>query len=231
MLILSVLTIIGIAVTRTTNIELQIAGNDRLKKKVFYEAESGAEFGWELIEQNLSCPKGFTDEPQSIAANLVVTDRDFALQEDFDTDVDTIDDDVWTPDDGEEPGEPDDLWALADRDDDTKRDPDLMDDERDILYTGLNPDKGATDTGADQLNEKDETPRTNIVAWGETRLSSGSAIQMAAGYEGKGKSAATGGGIIAYTIHSRHEHRQTNSESHIVIEYNHLIGQEGDCKY
>lgn len=244
MLILSVLTIIGLAVTRTSNIELQIVGNDRLQKKVFYEAESGAQIGWELIEQNLSCPNGFSTEPMNIwpsdptdstAPNLIVTDADFALQEKK-SEVDIDGDEIFPEEDEDDDNEsgPESLWERNKRHLPDQRDDDLMDDERDILYTGLKPppDRDNIFTLVPySLNEKDETPRTNIVAWGETRLTSGSAIQMAAGYEGKGKAAATGGGIIAYTIHSRHEHRQTNSESHIVIGYRHLIGQEGDCKY
>lgn len=236
MLILSVLTIIGIAVTRTTNIELQIAGNDRLNKKAFYEAESGAQIGWELIEQNLSCPLGFSNEPQNVSANLVVTDKDFALQE-HESDVDLDGDGIYPEDDGEEADEPENLWSRSDPDD-KDADPslansDLMDDERDILYTGLKPIDltDVTKTEANALNEKDETPRTNIVAWGNTKLAAGSAIQMASGYEGKAKSAAIGGAIIAYQIHAKHEYRQPNSHSHIVIVYRHLVGQEGDCEY
>ena len=45
LLIMLILTIIGIATTTNTSIELQIAGNDKVFKKTFYEAEAGAILG------------------------------------------------------------------------------------------------------------------------------------------------------------------------------------------
>ena len=40
MLILLLLTLIGIAVTNTSTIEIQISGNDRVQKQAFYNAEA-----------------------------------------------------------------------------------------------------------------------------------------------------------------------------------------------
>ncbi|WDN87649.1 hypothetical protein BuS5_00617 [Desulfosarcina sp. BuS5] len=48
-------------------------------------------------------------------------------------------------------------------------------------------------------------PHTNILIGGNTSLSTGSALQMIAGYEGKGKGAAGGGGQVVYDIRSRRE--------------------------
>jgi hypothetical protein len=62
LLIMLVLTIIGIAVTTNTSIELQVAGNDKVHKKTFYEAEAGAMLGVEVIEQNLNCSTGFSGQ-------------------------------------------------------------------------------------------------------------------------------------------------------------------------
>lgn len=73
-------------------------------------------------------------------------------------------------------------------------------------------------------------PHTNVVAYGNTELSTGSAIQMAAGYEGRGKGAAGGGAQIIYNIYSRHQGRQ-KSTACIRVNYRHVIGQEGPCKY
>lgn len=42
LLILVILTLIGISATRTTEIELQIAGNEKASKAAFYNADSGA---------------------------------------------------------------------------------------------------------------------------------------------------------------------------------------------
>lgn len=81
------------------------------------------------------------------------------------------------------------------------------------------------------LSSDDATPHTNVVAFGQTSLSIGSAIQMAAGYEGKGKGAGGAGAEIDYEIHSRHEYRARNSDSYIMVEYRHLIGMEGDCQF
>ena len=77
----------------------------------------------------------------------------------------------------------------------------------------------------------DSQPHTNIVAFGNTRLSTGSALQMASGYEGKGKGAAGGGGEIVYDVYSKHENPGRNSRACIMINYIHLIGQEGNCLY
>ncbi|MFH1154341.1 MAG: pilus assembly PilX N-terminal domain-containing protein [Pseudomonadota bacterium] len=76
----------------------------------------------------------------------------------------------------------------------------------------------------------DTKPHTNIVIFGNTKLSTGSAIQMAAGYEGKGKGSAWGGAEIIYDVHSRHQGRQ-NSRSDIMINYRHIIGHEGNCNF
>lgn len=55
MLILLVLTIMGIAMNRTTVTEMQIAGNDRLHKQSFYQADGATEFAAEALEQNIAC--------------------------------------------------------------------------------------------------------------------------------------------------------------------------------
>ncbi len=58
----------------------------------------------------------------------------------------------------------------------------------------------------------------------------GSALQMVAGYEGKGKGAAGGGAYIEYRLHSQHVGLR-NSETKIAILWNHMVGQEGTCNY
>lgn len=55
LMILLILTIMGIAMNRTTTTELQIAGNDRLAKQTFYQADGATEFAAEALEQNLAC--------------------------------------------------------------------------------------------------------------------------------------------------------------------------------
>jgi len=55
MLMLVVLTLLGIMATNTTVTELQIAGNDKLHKQSFYDADGGTEFASEVLEQNIAC--------------------------------------------------------------------------------------------------------------------------------------------------------------------------------
>ncbi|NTV51208.1 MAG: hypothetical protein HGA69_00020 [Desulfobulbaceae bacterium] len=55
MLILVVLTIIGISATHMTQVELKIAGNDRVHKETFYEADGGTELGMRLAYDNAVC--------------------------------------------------------------------------------------------------------------------------------------------------------------------------------
>ncbi|WP_167496423.1 PilX N-terminal domain-containing pilus assembly protein [Desulfopila sp. IMCC35006] len=94
-----------------------------------------------------------------------------------------------------------------------------------------------TDTNRDAYFFYDPTdptginlPRTNITAGGETVIATGSALQMAAGYEGRGKGMAGGGAYINYDAFSQHiGNRQ--SESIVEIDWRHVVGFEGKCKY
>ena len=65
---------------------------------------------------------------------------------------------------------------------------------------------------------------------GETKILPGGALQMAAGYEGKGKSAAQGGVAKIYDIYSQYLGPK-NSESIIVVGWRHLVGNEGYPDY
>jgi hypothetical protein len=73
-------------------------------------------------------------------------------------------------------------------------------------------------------------PHTNLTAGGATTLAAGGAIQMAAGYEGKGKGAPSGGAHIVYDIYSEHIGR-FNSKALVLLQWRHVIGQEGACLY
>ncbi len=86
------------------------------------------------------------------------------------------------------------------------------------------------DTDNNDNTEDFTVSHTKVKAFGNTRLSSGNALQMIAGYEGKGKAAAAGGAQIVYDLHSRH-HGGQDSEVTIIINYRHVIGQEGNCEY
>ena len=76
----------------------------------------------------------------------------------------------------------------------------------------------------------DGEPHTNLTVGGVTTLAAGGAIQMAAGYEGKGKGAPSGGAHILYDIYSEHLGR-FNSKALVLLQWRHVIGQEGACLY
>jgi len=65
LLILLILVIIGVAATTNTSIELQIAGNEKVHKQTFYQADGGAEMGIRLTYENAMCINmgGFAASP------------------------------------------------------------------------------------------------------------------------------------------------------------------------
>jgi Tfp pilus assembly protein PilX len=169
LILLVLLTLLGIAVTTTSSIEVQIAGNDDRHKKALYEADGGTEVGFEMLEQNIACPNGFTFSGSMDIGDVTVFTNAFWLIENEPTSPDII----------------------------------------------INRPAGA---------------QTNLSIYGSTQLSTGSAIQMVAGYEGKGKGAGSGGAYIIYKVYSKHEGRD-NSRSMVISQWRHMIGQEGACNY
>ena len=87
-----------------------------------------------------------------------------------------------------------------------------------------------SDTVRDIVINRPAGSHTNLSIYGSTQLSSGSAIQMVAGYEGKGKGAGSGGGHIIYNVYSKYMGRD-NSQSMVMSQWKHMIGQEGACNY
>jgi Tfp pilus assembly protein PilX len=65
-------------------------------------------------------------------------------------------------------------------------------------------------------------PITNLMFGGVSSLSTGGALQMIAGYEGKGKGAAGGGAWITYDIRSGHQNVR-NTESVINLRWRHVM--------
>lgn len=188
--ILMVLTVIGVSMTTTTSIELQIAGNDKLIKTAFYEADGAVDVGAEVIEQNLGCvgaPGGFSESESRVIGDA----GDDSADDGAAIYMDNLS--VWQNTSATTPS----------------------DTNRDFHF----PSGYATGD-----------PHTNITAGGNTVLSTGAAIQMVAGYEGKGKGAGGGGGYIAYDLYTQHQ-GLSNSESVILVQWRHVIGQEGACNY
>jgi hypothetical protein len=73
-------------------------------------------------------------------------------------------------------------------------------------------------------------PHTNLAFASDARLTAGSGAQSMAGYEGRGRGAAAGGGHVATDIWSQRIGLQ-QSESVIHSQWKHVIGVEGDCNY
>ncbi len=83
LLMLVVLSMLGLATIMTSMVELKIAGNDRLHKKTFYEADGGTETSSILAYENALCINsgGFTegDTPgQADIGFIRVTNLSFA---------------------------------------------------------------------------------------------------------------------------------------------------------
>jgi hypothetical protein len=91
--------------------------------------------------------------------------------------------------------------------DSTDPDPIPSDSNRDALYP-----RGAANSD----------PHTNIKAVGNTTLSTGSAVQLIAGYEGKGKGAAGGGAWITYDVRAQRRDLR-NTEVMIRLGWRHVL--------
>jgi hypothetical protein len=92
---------------------------------------------------------------------------------------------------------------------------------RDAFYFYNAADPGGTST---------TLPRTNIKTYGTPKVLPGGPMEMAAGYEGKGKGLPGGGATIDYDTFSQHLNVR-QSQSIVRIMWQHLIGFEGTCKY
>jgi len=77
MLILVVLTLIGLSATRTTNIELQVAGNEKWSQESFYQADGASEATIMVIEESIF--NGGLD--QNIYWNSFVNNLNFYMKE------------------------------------------------------------------------------------------------------------------------------------------------------
>ena len=203
MMIMVILTMLGIFATKTSIVELNISGNDKAAKESFYRADGGVEAGIELVEQDLSCPVGFK-APGAVNNNDATSFLSIGGVDIFDRKF------AFDEKEADVPG------ATA-----TTRITD-QDFPSDTIRSIRIP--------SDPASRNDAAPHTNIAAYSVARYAEGSAIEMAAGHEGKGHSAAVGGGIRAVEIVSAHIGNR-NALAKIHLQWKHLIGQEGDCIY
>lgn len=71
-------------------------------------------------------------------------------------------------------------------------------------------------------------PHTTFTVGGRARFIPGSAIQMAAAYEGKGKASGAGGAYLLFEIAAQRL-GWANSRSIVRTQWRHVIGTEGSC--
>ena len=209
LLILMILTLLGLAATTNTSIELQIAGNDRLQKETLYQAEAGAITGTEVLENNFNCVTGFTLNPGSAGttkwSNMNATIRAFERKADRG--------DAGSPDNSIA------FWRNIDLN--PVKNPSGyyigIPAQADASYPIANLDP---DGDGDPSDDLPETGYLYIA--GETQMLPGGALQMAAGYEGKGKGAGAGGVAKIMDIYSQFS-GALDSESIILFGWRHLV--------
>ena len=167
-LVLALLTVIGLSILNTTSVETQIAGHHRRHKMTFYGADGGTEVVSELLEQNIGCPTGFTDNTGGSGAVIGLTPVPAVFPC-----------------------------------------PDALNNMQGVMVNNLNfyqnpsPDAPTTIALSDLFYPANMTdgcgnwPHTKLtVGEDATVFAQGAAIQMVAGYEGKGKGSGGVGGIF-----------------------------------
>lgn len=203
LLIMVVLTIIGVAMNRSTTTELLIAGNDKVHKQSFTEADGGTEFAAEILELNIGC----LEFASSGAESVLITDPEDsgdnnALQLDGVIGIDSGSLKLWQNGVGH--------WS------DQVGITYPADDQRDMWFP-------PTYTAGE--------PHTNITVEGEANFAEGSSIILAAGYLGLGRGMGSGGIVMNYEVHSQHLGLR-DSESVIRVQWRHVVGNEDtDCNY
>lgn len=253
LLTLVVLTFLGLAATTNTSIELKIAGNDRLNQENFYDAEATLILGTEILEQNFNCATGFSKDLATSATYPAPAEPPayyYPLKDPSDVppppDLDP-DPAIFNP----HPDCPD--WPEP-----SNRSYSLLEgqirayDQGNDIAFWRNPQPkewSSSDNttfifrdiycpaAADAIYAID--PAANIASGadvgylymgGFSEMLPGGALQMAAGYEGKGKGSASGGVAKILDIYSVYN-GALNSQTCVVMGWRHLIGSEGDCIY
>ncbi len=208
MLILLLLSVIGITVIRTANTDLQIAGNDRRAKHAFYKADGGTEAAIEMLEENLACPGGF-QAPATFNNDDASTFLNLGGVDVFDVQFagDLSENDI--PRGSSLPA------------------PTGLDLVPSDSYRTL---RISDDLSGAPASRNDVAPHINLAVFGTSGFAHGSALQMSAGYQGLGYSTAGGGGIKKMDIYSRYD-GPVSATAKIFLEYVHLIGSEGSCRY
>lgn len=192
MFMLVVLTLIAISATRTTNIEIQIAGNEKWSQEAFYQADGAAEATAMVIEQSIQ--NGGID--QNNYWNTYVNNLNFYMKERKE------------------------LWnnsTITYNGDGTENTNDL-----DWTLAGVPAGSiSRVDLYMPAATAATVKPYTLLKAAGDSEFNTGSALHMASGYEGFGQSAAHGGAQIVYDIWSNH-YGKLNSEVMLRLQWRHV---------
>ena len=101
----------------------------------------------------------------------------------------------------------------------------------DFWKNDLDPTRTPSDADRDiriPIGNDDTQPHTNIVVGGVTGFGTGSALQIAAGYEGKGKSISGGGAFMLFDQSVQHR-GNFDAEACVRTQWRHIIGDEGIC--
>lgn len=201
LMVMLVLTIIGIIATTNTSTELQIAGNDKVYKETFYNAEAGAALGTELLEQNLACATGFKGTGKVVIENAVLVQEQAGNKLAF--------------------------WANDPLDPELAPNDDKYSSER---VVGRVEDADVVFPMASVSDEVPESGVGRLYIGGRSEPLLGGGLEMAAGYEGRGKSAVQGGAAKTYDIYSQYN-GVSQSESIVLQGWRHVVGMEGSCLY
>ncbi|MBW2467197.1 MAG: hypothetical protein JRF02_07840 [Deltaproteobacteria bacterium] len=203
LLILILIFLIGIGLSKMSTTDIQIANNIKQDMTTFYETDAGLDNAGEMIEQNLGCLTGFTDTPtedDGLPADREIIGGMFYVNNlNFGFNIRKK---------GKRPGV----------------DPDAEDAGEKVVDFFYPPD---LDLDLN-LHEYRDVPDTNVTVGGATRFSKGSAIQMAAGYEGLGKGAATGGASIIYEVYAERVGENNTSSTHF-MQWVHIIRPSPGC--
>ena len=198
---LVLLTVFGIMATRNTSIELNIAGNEKVAKQTFYQADGATEAGVELVTENISCPIGFQSAPNGFDNNDPSTF--FSLRG-----VDVFDA----------------SFAYAETRNDVAHDTAKVGATVDLSEVP-SADARSLRIPGNPAN-RDTAPVTNIAVWGPTVEDEGTEKPMGAGYDNP----AGLGYSIAYQIHAQHL-GLVNSQSIVRLDWRHKIDSNVQCIY
>ena len=209
LLLMVVLLILGVSGIGTSIFESEMTANDALHKQSFFQSDGGANVAAMLIEENVSCPGGFSNA--LILNNVKVNNLSlYKNLQTTDTGTQIANNRI-----GLLP-----IPAVPVSDTPTGNGPSFAGNGGRDAYYFYNTADATGNT----------LPRTNLKTYGITKVLPGGSMLMAAGYEGKGKGIPGGGATIDYDTFSQYFNVR-QSQSIVEILWQHIVGFEGTCNY